>query len=106
MAQTVHAMPVDTMNDLGPAEEQRYRNLIGELRCLVCQNQSLADSDAELAVDMRNEVHKKISAGKSNDEIIDFLVERYGDFVRYRPPVKATTFLLWFGPFLLLALGA
>ncbi len=104
--QTVLAAPVENLEDLGPADEKRYRDLISELRCLVCQNQSLADSDAELALDMRKEVHKKVVAGESDQEIIDFLVARYGDFVRYRPPVNATTLLLWFGPFLLLALGA
>lgn len=104
--QTIQAAPVENLEDLSPENEKRYRNLITELRCLVCQNQSLADSDAELAVDMREEVHKKVIAGKSDQEIVDFLVARYGDFVRYRPPIKATTLLLWFGPFLLLAIGA
>ena len=86
-------------------QEERYMKLTQELRCLVCQNQSLADSHADLAQDLRNEIFKMIKKGKSNDEIIAFLVNRYGDFVLYRPPVNKTTWLLWFGPFLVL-LGA
>ncbi len=85
--------------------EQRFKALIAELRCLVCQNQSLADSNADLAIDMRREVHKMMEQGSTDEEIVQFLVDRYGDFVRYRPPVKSTTVLLWFGPFLLLAIG-
>ncbi len=85
--------------------EQRFKALIAELRCLVCQNQSLADSNADLAVDMRREVHKMMEQGATDEEIVQFLVDRYGDFVRYRPPVKSTTVLLWFGPFILLAIG-
>jgi cytochrome c-type biogenesis protein CcmH len=79
----------------------RYKHLIYELRCLVCQNQNLADSDAELASDLRREVHRMIIEGKSNDEVLDFMVARYGDFVLYRPPLKAKTVLLWAGPFVL-----
>ncbi len=85
--------------------EQRYKDLIGEIRCLVCQNQSLADSNAELAQDLRQEVQRMILDGQSDAEIIDFLTSRYGDFVLYRPPLKTTTYLLWFGPFLLLLLA-
>jgi len=85
--------------------ERRVTTLAHELRCLVCQNQTLADSNAPLAEDLRNQVREKMRAGKSDREVVDFLVERYGDFVLYRPPLKATTLLLWFGPFLLLALG-
>lgn len=80
---------------------ERYKTLIYELRCLVCQNQNLADSDADLAADLRREVHRMIVDGKSNDAIIDFMVTRYGDFVLYRPPLKAKTVLLWTGPFIL-----
>jgi len=76
------------------------------LRCLVCQNQTIADSNAELAVDLRRQVREQIAAGKSDDEIIGYMTDRYGDFVLYRPPVKATTMLLWGGPALLLAIGA
>lgn len=88
-----------------PQLEDRYHRLIEELRCLVCQNQSLADSNADLAEDLRDEVYTMLLAGKNDREIIDFLVSRYGDFVLYRPPVKATTILLWIGPFVALALG-
>ncbi|VAW89464.1 Cytochrome c heme lyase subunit CcmL [hydrothermal vent metagenome] len=76
-----------------------------ELRCLVCQNQTIADSDAELAIDLRNQVREMIVAGKDKDEIVDYMVVRYGDFIRYRPPVQPTTYVLWFGPFVLFAVG-
>jgi cytochrome c-type biogenesis protein CcmH len=89
-----------------PALEQRVMALSNELRCLVCQNQTIADSSAPLAEDLRNQVREKIRQGASDSEIIDFMVARYGDFVLYRPPFKATTFLLWFGPLLLLLAGA
>ena len=79
--------------------------LSSELRCLVCQNQTIADSNADLAVDLRGEIREKIESGMSDAEIKDFMVARYGDFVLYRPPVKATTLILWIGPFLLLAVG-
>ena len=88
-----------------PAVEQRLMDLAEELRCLVCQNQSLADSNADLAVDLRNQVREQIQAGKSDAEIRAWLTQRYGDFVLYRPPVKATTLLLWVGPFVLLVGG-
>ena len=87
------------------AEETRYKELIAELRCLVCQNQSLADSNAELAGDLRREVYNKMREGLSDKQITDFLVARYSDFVLYRPPVKSTTAVLWFGPFLLFAVA-
>jgi cytochrome c-type biogenesis protein CcmH len=86
--------------------DKRVMTLSNELRCMVCQNQTLADSNAELAVDMRNRIREELQAGKSEQEVVDLLVTRYGDFVLYRPPLKATTVLLWTGPFLLLALGA
>lgn len=85
-----------------PAKEKTFRNLTAELRCLVCQNQNLADSDAELAVDLRNEVYKMVNDGSSQQDIVDFMVARYGDFVLYRPPVKANTAVLWVGPFIVL----
>jgi len=88
------------------AEEQHFKDLIEELRCLVCQNQSLADSDAELAHDLRAEVYEMIQAGKNDEEIVAFLVARYGDFVLYNPPVKPSTWLIWFGPFVLLLIAA
>jgi cytochrome c-type biogenesis protein CcmH len=97
------AMEVRRFDD--PAQQQRYERLIGELRCLVCQNQSLADSDADLAKDLRDEVYQIIQSGKNEDEAIRFLTDRYGDFVLYRPPFKPVTVLLWLGPFLLLAGG-
>ncbi len=87
------------------AQLERYQTLIYELRCLVCQNQNLADSDADLAADLRREVYRMIVAGKSDDAIIDFMVTRYGDFVLYRPPLKAKTVLLWAGPFVLAIAG-
>jgi cytochrome c-type biogenesis protein CcmH len=88
-----------------PALDARLKKLEEVLRCLVCQNQSLADSSAPLAEDLRREVRALAVAGKSDDEIKAFLVARYGDFVLYDPPVKRTTWLLWFGPFVLLAIG-
>ncbi len=88
------------------AEEQRYKDLIEEIRCLVCQNQSLLDSDAELAHDLRREVFDLMRQGKDDGEVISFLVTRYGDFVLYKPPLKPSTYPLWFGPFLLLAIAA
>ena len=78
--------------------EADYKVLINELRCLVCQNQNLADSNAELAQDMRSKVFKMLGEGKQKQEIVDYMVARYGDFVMYRPPVKSSTFILWFGP--------
>jgi len=86
-----------------PATEQRILRLSEKLRCLVCQNQSLADSPAELAVDLRRHVREQITAGRSDEQILDFMVQRYGDFVLYDPPLKASTLLLWIGPFALLA---
>ncbi|MGZ5099861.1 MAG: cytochrome c-type biogenesis protein [Usitatibacter sp.] len=88
------------------AVEQRLKDLAEELRCLVCQNQTIADSHAPLAVDLRNQIRQQIAAGRSNEQIRAYMVERYGDFVLYRPPFKATTVVLWVGPFLLVAFGA
>jgi len=88
-----------------PALEARVNQLAAELRCLVCQNQSLADSHAELAIDLKNQVREQLQAGRSERQVIDYMTERYGDFVLYRPPLKATTVLLWGGPLLLLLLG-
>ena len=90
---------------LDAAGQARLRTLSEELRCLVCQNQTLADSHADLAIDLRNQVQELIAAGKANAEIKQYLVERYGDFVLYRPPVQGNTMLLWGGPFALLAGG-
>jgi cytochrome c-type biogenesis protein CcmH len=88
-----------------PVLEQRVMTLSAELRCLVCQNQSLADSHADLAVDLRNQVREQMRAGKSDADVKAWLTQRYGDFVLYRTPVKSTTWLLWFGPFVLLIAG-
>lgn len=87
------------------AVEKRMVAISSELRCLVCQNESLSGSNAELANDLRREIRTMISDGKSDSEIMDFMVNRYGDFVRYRPPLKGTTLLLWFGPALFFAGG-
>lgn len=92
-----------TLND--PVAAKREVELAKQLRCLVCQNETIADSRAGLAVDLRNKLREQMAAGKSDEEIIAFMTERYGDFVLYRPPLKATTVLLWVGPFLLLAIG-
>jgi len=86
--------------------EERLKSLAEELRCLVCQNQTIADSNAPLALDLRNQIRKQVAEGKSDAEIRDYLVQRYGDFVLYRPPLKASTLLLWIGPFVLIAAGA
>ena len=88
-----------------PVLEARLKAMSHELRCLVCQNQTLADSDAPLAEDLRKEIRTQMREGKSDQEVIDYLVARYGDFVRYRPPVNNSTALLWFGPFFLLLIG-
>ena len=88
-----------------PALEARMVEITSELRCLVCQNQNIADSDAGLAKDLRNEVFEMMRAGKSDDEIRQFLVDRYGDFVLYDPPFKASTLVLWVGPLVVLIIG-
>src|SRR6266540_4553149 len=88
-----------------PELEKRLTTLAKELRCLVCQNETLADSQADLAEDLRRQIREQMKAGKSDQEIISFLTQRYGDFVLYKPPVKSTTYLLWFGPFVLLLMG-
>ncbi|MBT8061738.1 MAG: cytochrome c-type biogenesis protein CcmH [Xanthomonadales bacterium] len=89
-----------------PEQQARFNRLTTELRCLVCQNQNLADSDAPLAHDLRKELYDMMQSGLSDDQIKQFLVERYGDFVLYRPPVKGNTLLLWLAPALLLVGGA
>jgi cytochrome c-type biogenesis protein CcmH len=88
------------------ALDRRVASLAHELRCLVCQNQTIADSNAPLAVDLRNQIREQIAAGRTDKDVIDFMVERYGDFVLYRPPLKATTVVLWAGPFFFLIVGA
>jgi len=84
--------------------EASYKELINELRCLVCQNQNLGDSDADLAKDLRQQTYEMLQQGKSQEQIIDYMVQRYGDFVLYRPPLKSSTLMLWGGPFALLFL--
>jgi cytochrome c-type biogenesis protein CcmH len=88
-----------------PALERHVMAISQELRCLVCQNQTIADSHADLAVDLRNQVREKLQQGMADKDIYDYMVQRYGDFVLYRPPVKNSTWLLWFGPFLLMLGG-
>jgi cytochrome c-type biogenesis protein CcmH len=88
-----------------PEQEERYDKLISELRCLVCQNQNLADSNSELAVDMRRKTYEMVKQNKSEKEIANFMVERYGDFVLYRPPLNSNTVLLWTGPFIILIIA-
>ncbi|MFP5406986.1 MAG: cytochrome c-type biogenesis protein, partial [Gammaproteobacteria bacterium] len=99
---------IDTMDPrlTDPADVERYRHLAHELRCMVCQNQTLADSEASLAVDLRHQVEAMIVEGKSDDQIKEYLVDRYGEFVLFRPPVQRSTWVLWFGPFGLLGIGA
>lgn len=99
----LHATEIRDFQD--PSQQASYENLIKDLRCLVCQNQSLADSDADLAKDLRTEVYNIIQSGKNEEEAVKFLTDRYGDFVLYRPPVKPITYLLWLGPFAALLMG-
>ncbi len=104
-AATAHAGTVEVYKFETPAQEARYKAMIAELRCLVCQNQNLADSNAELAQDLRQQTYEMIKRGATDQEIADFMVTRYGDFVLYRPPFKATTAFLWAGPFIILIAG-
>lgn len=85
--------------------DKRLVDISAELRCLVCQNQTIAESDADLAVDLRRQIREQIAVGRSDGEIIEYMTDRYGDFVLYRPPFKATTVLLWIGPALLMIIG-
>lgn len=100
---TTTAVAVDkvTVEFTEPAQESRYLHLIEELRCVVCQNQSLADSNADLAQDLRNQVREMIIQGKTNQQITEYLVSRYGDFVLYNPPLRPKTYILWVAPSLL-----
>jgi cytochrome c-type biogenesis protein CcmH len=88
------------------AVERRVNAIAEELRCLVCQNESIAGSRADLAVDLRRQIREQIKAGRSDDQILAYMTDRYGDFIRYRPPLKGTTVALWAGPFVLLAVAA
>jgi len=88
-----------------PVLEKRMLRIAAELRCLVCQNQTIADSNADLAVDLREQVRRMLKQGQSEEQIVRYMTDRYGDFVLYRPPVKGSTLLLWFGPAVLLVGG-
>jgi cytochrome c-type biogenesis protein CcmH len=103
---TLYAGSIETYTFKTPEQEAIYKELIKELRCLVCQNQDIAGSNAELAQDLRRQTYEMVTAGKSREDVIDFMVERYDDFVLYRPPFKIKTLLLWVGPplFLLMSL--
>ena len=105
LIQSVHA-EIEVYQFTSPELELRYQSLTEELRCLVCQNQNIADSHAELAQDLRRKVYEMLSSGQSNAQIIDYMTERYGEFVLYRPPFNMRTILLWFTPVLALLIGA
>jgi len=105
-AMSVSVMAQEPLVFESQQQQDRFDKLTKELRCLVCQNQNLADSDAQLAHDLRREVHDLLLMGKNDDEIKQFLVDRYGDFVLYRPPVQTNTYLLWIAPLILLLIGA
>jgi cytochrome c-type biogenesis protein CcmH len=100
-----HATTIEVYQFDSPQQEQTYKELTSELRCLVCQNQDIADSNAELAQDMRHKVLKMLKDGKDKQQVIDFMVQRYGDFVLYKPPLEGRTLILWIGPFVLFVLG-
>ncbi|MGX5220001.1 MULTISPECIES: cytochrome c-type biogenesis protein [Pseudomonas] len=104
LVSTAHAA-IDTYEFKTEAERERYRHLTEELRCPKCQNQNIADSNAPIALDLRAEIYKKIEGGESDQQIIDYLVARYGNFVLYKPPVTARTLVLWYGPAALLIGG-
>jgi cytochrome c-type biogenesis protein CcmH len=101
----VNAAPIETFKFDSPEKEKVFHKLSEELRCLVCQNQNIAESNADLAKDLRLEIYTMLQQGKSEDEIVDFMVQRYGDYVLYRPPVKPLTWLLWFGPAIVFVFG-
>ena len=104
---SAHAQSVFEPRDFtSPEHEERYRSLVEELRCLVCQNQNIADSNADLASDLRREVYRMVEDGQGAEEIAGFMVARYGEFVLYRPTVRGETLLLWAGPFVLVAAGS
>lgn len=102
-AATLSWATIDAYSFKNDADEQQFKHIVGELRCPKCQNQNIADSNAGLAKDIKDRVHVLINEGKSNQEITDYMVERYGDFITYRPPVNPMTWFLWFGPFVLAA---
>ncbi|MBM7059520.1 cytochrome c-type biogenesis protein CcmH [Pseudomonas sp. UL073] len=96
---------IDTYEFANDAQRERFTQLTKELRCPKCQNQDIADSNAPIAADLRREIHRMLGEGQSNQQIVEFMVDRYGDFVRYKPPVNARTWLLWYGPYVLLGGG-
>ncbi len=105
-AYAVEAAPIDSQGQLtNPALQLRYESIIKELRCLVCQNESIADSNVELAADLRRQVREMLIAGKSDKVIFSFMTDRYGEFVRFAPPLTAKTALIWGAPFFMLLLG-
>lgn len=105
LALNVQAANIEVYQFDDPAKEATYKSLIHELRCLVCQNQPISDSNAELAQDMRRKTYQLVSKGMDEDEVTDYMRQRYGDFVSYKPPFNATTVVLWIGPFVLLLLA-
>lgn len=105
VAPSLGAYTLEEFKFQDPAQAEDFRRLTAELRCLVCQNESLAGSQADLAQDLRKEVYRLLQSGKSRQEVITFLVDRYGDFVLYDPPLKPSTYPLWFGPLLLAGVG-
>ncbi len=100
-----HAGPVATYEFASEEQEALFNKLSNELRCLVCQNQAISDSNADLAKDLRDEIYGMLQQGQTEKEIVEFMVARYGDFVLYRPPMKPTTYVLWFGPAIALVIG-
>ena len=102
---SAQASTIETYRFDTPRQEALYKKMIAELRCLVCQNQNLADSNAELAQDLRRKTYEMVSAGQSEQEIVSYMVARYGNFVLYRPPLNNTTLFLWGGPFIILAVA-
>ncbi|WP_205701933.1 cytochrome c-type biogenesis protein [Pseudidiomarina mangrovi] len=103
---TSHGANLETYQFSDPAKEALFRELIGELRCPKCQNQAIADSDAPLAKDLRDQTYTMVQEGATKQQVIDYMVARYGDFAHYQPPVTAATLILWLGPLALLIIGA
>jgi cytochrome c-type biogenesis protein CcmH len=103
MSGVIYAVDIHQLSD--PKQQESYETLTKELRCLVCQNQTIADSNAELAADLRRQVYEMLQQGKSREEIIQFMTDRYGDFVLYKPPFKGKTSLLWIAPVVFLVMG-
>jgi len=104
-APALQAAPIETYTFESPEQEEIFYKLSDELRCLVCQNQNIAESNADLAKDLRREIYNMISEGQSEEQIVEFMVQRYGDYVLYRPPMKPLTWLLWFGPAIVFLFG-